>query len=394
MSSRRLAFVVAALFAALSATFIVRDVTAAKGQVLPGGVMLGRDFVNAWAGGRLALHGRVGDIYSSHYMAALDRLTGQGLSIHAFSYPPSALLFLWPFGLIPYLAALVLFLIATGAAYLVAARPYLARAGLPSWSAAFLPAALINVWAGHYGFLFSALWLAAFSAMDRKPLRAGGLLALLTFKPHMGVLIPLLLLLRQRWPVILVAVAGTLALVVLSLLLFGGAPWVAYLTGTSRLQMHLLVKEHAFFFSMMPTAYSTAWTAFTSVKLAILAQCLFAIPAIVIMVRAARTDIAWTDLGLMAATATFLVLPYAFNYDMEVVGIGAALLLFDSKRQLDLVGRILALIALGTPVLVLVLSARTVPLLPVALLGFLWVQARAYGVWRREPAPLEPALAA
>jgi hypothetical protein len=393
MTSRRLDFVVAAVFAALSAIFIYKDVTAVKGGVLPGGVMLGRDFANAWAGGKLTLAGRVGEIYSSHYMAALDQLTGHTLSVHAFSYPPSALLFLWPLGLLPYFAALILFLLLTGTAYLIAARPYLAKANLPLWTAALLPASLLNIWAGHYGFLFSALWLAAFASMDRKPLRSGGLIALLTFKPHMGVLIPLLLLLRQRWQVILAAAGGTLALVALSLLLFGGSAWVDYLTGTSRLQMHLLVKEQAFFFSMMPTAYSAVWTASSSLKLAILAQCATALAALFIIVRAARSNIAWTELGLMAATATFLVLPYAFNYDMEVVGLGAAMLLFDPRRQLDIVGRVLALLALGSPVLILLLGPHIVPILPLALLGFLWVQGRAYGVFGRSRT-LEPAFVA
>jgi alpha-1,2-mannosyltransferase len=142
---------------------------------------------------------------------------------------------------------------------------------------------------------------------------------------------------------------------------------------------------------MMPTAYSTVFTATASIKLAIVAQCATALAAAVIIVRAARSAIPWTELGLMAATATFLVLPYAFNYDMEVVGLGAAFLLFDAKRQLDLVGRVLALLALGAPVLVLVLSPHIVPILPLVLLGFLWVQARAYGVLGTPE--LKPALA-
>jgi hypothetical protein len=95
----------------------------------------------------------------------------------------------------------------------------------------------------------------------------------------------------------------------------------------------------------------------------------------------------------MAATATFLVLPYAFNYDMEVVGLGAAMLLFDPRRQLDIVGRVLALLALGSPVLILLLGPHIVPILPLALLGFLCVQARAYGVFGRSRT-LEPAFVA
>ena len=386
--------VAASLLVALSAVFILKDIAAARDLVLPGNVMFGRDFVNAWAGGQLTLQGRVGEIYSSGYMAAVDQLTGHRLSVHAFSYPPTALLLLWPLGLLGYLPAFMIWIVATGAAFLLAARPYLDRARLPLWAAALLPATLINVWAGHYGFLFSALWLAAFSSMDKRPLTAGGLFALLTFKPHMGLLIPLLLLLRRQGQAILAAAAGTVSLVGASLLLFGSERWVTYLEATSRLQAGLLVKEQAFFFAMMPTAYSSFWVAFGDMPLAVAAQCASAVAAIVIMVRAAIRQIPWPELGLMSATATFLVLPYAFNYDMPVVGLAAAILLFDGRNRLDLAGRILALLALGTPVLVLTLNPLGIPVLPVALLGFLGVQARAYGAWDREPAPLKPAPAA
>ena len=270
------------------------------------------------------------------------------------------------------------------------ARSWLARAGLPWWSAALLPAVLINIWAGHYGFLFSALWLGAFAAMEAKPRTAGGLIALLTFKPHMGVVIPPLLLLRRQGQVITTAAIGTLSLIGASLLLFGGAAWLNYLVGTSSLQAHLLVKSQAFFFTMMPTAYAAIWSTSGAFALAVAAQCATALVALTILARAALRGLAWRELGLMAATATFLVLPYAFNYDMPVVGLAAAMLLFGRERLTDPLGRILALLALGTPVLVLV-AGSLAPLLPLALLGFLWVQARAYGV---SAAPqLKPAIA-
>jgi len=383
--------VAAALLAALAAAYVVHDLTTVKHLVLPGNVMIGHDFLNAWAGGSLALHGRVADIYSASYMDAVDALTGQRLSVHAFSYPPTALLFLWPLGFLAYLPALIVFLGVTGAALLWTARSWLARAGLPWWSAALLPASLINIWAGHYGFLFSALWLGAFAAMEAKPRTAGGLIALLTFKPHMGVVIPPLLLLRRQGAVITTAAIGTLGLIGASLLLFGGAAWLNYLVGTSSLQAHLLVKSQAFFFTMMPTTYASIWSTSGAFALAVAAQCATALAALTILTRAALRGLAWRELGLMAATATFLVLPYAFNYDMPVVGLAAAMLLFGRNRLTDPVHRAIALLALGTPVLVLI-AGPLAPVLPLALLGFLWVQVSAYGV---SAAPqLEPAVAA
>jgi len=384
----------AGLLAALSAALILRDFMSARGLVLPGNVMLGHDFLNAWVGGQLAAHGRVAEIYSSNYMAAVDQLVGHTLSVHAFSYPPTVLLFLWPLGFIGYLPALLLWILMTGAVFVAAARPHLARAGLPAWVAAVLPASLINVWAGHYGFVFSALLLAAFSSLEKRPLLAGGLVSLLTFKPHMGVLIPLVLLVRGAWRPVVTAAAGTVALVAASLFVFGLEPWRTYLVATTSLQAHLLIKQHAFFFAMMPTTYAGFWVAFGNLPVAIAAQCVSAGAAIFVVIRAALRNIPAFELGLLTTTATFLVLPYAFNYDMPIVGLSAVMLLFGGQRQLDGIGRVLALTAFGTPFLVLWINPLGIPILPVALLGFLWVQARAYGVWEQELAPLSPALAA
>jgi hypothetical protein len=207
----------------------------------------------------------------------------------------------------------------------------------------------------------------------------------------MGIVIPPLLLLRRQGAVIAAAASGTIALVAVSILLFGGKAWLSYLTGTTSLQAHLLVKQQAFGFKMMPTGYASAWSTTGLFALAVAAQCAAAVAALYLLARAARSGVAWCELGLMAATATFLVLPYAFNYDMPVVGLAAAMLLFGRERLADPLHRVLALLALGTPVLVLI-AGPLAPVLPLALLGFLYVQARAYGALATPR--LEAALAA
>jgi hypothetical protein len=366
---------VAALLLIASIGPVAYDLYKAHGLMVPGRAMIGRDFLNCWAGARLALEGRLGEIWSPGYMAAVRALTGLPLGTHNFSYPPSLLLFIWPLGFLAYVPALILWLGATGAAYGFAARPYLARAGLPWWTAALVPAVFINIWAGHHGFILAALWLAAFASIERRPATAGLLIALLTLKPHMGVLIPLVLLLRRQWKAAAVAAAATLALVALSGLIFGWASWAAYFDWTARLQAEMLLRHKMVFFYFMPTAYVTALLATKSFAVALAAQILFGAAALVILVRAALSRMPWPELGLVTATATFLVLPYAFNYDMVVVGVAATILLFG--QPLHWAGRIIALFALGTPILVMGANYEAIPLLPALLLAFLFVQARA-----------------
>ena len=358
---------------------ILHDLRVLSDPTLPQGTMIGRDFLNAWAGGQLVVHGHIDHLYSvDSYLAELRALVGHSVDFHNFSYPPTLLLFLWPLGLIGYLPALLLWIAVTGAAFLFAARPYLAKAGLPAWLAVLLPASLMNVWAGHHGFVLAALWLGAFAALPRRPVVAGMLIALLTLKPHMGVLIPLVLLLRLQWRTIAAAAAGTLALVAASILAFGWSAWVSYFEVTIGVQVGLLTDGAGLFLRMMPTPYVSLWTAGGNVALALLAQLLFAAAAIALLVRATLRDTPWPELGMMIATATFLVLPYAFNYDMGVVGIAALMLLYGKGRELSPIERLFCLLALIAPVAVLALNPMGMPILPVALLGFLYTQSKAY----------------
>lgn len=371
------AFWIALVSASLG--LIVGDLLQLRGVTIGHEAMLGRDFLNAWAGGTLAWQGRVTEIYAIHdYWAAIRGLTGEPLVFHAFSYPPTLLLILWPFGLVPYLPALLLWLTASGGAFLMTARSYMARAGLPVWLPLLVPASIVNIWGGHFGFAISALWLAGFAALPEKPGRAGLYFALLTLKPHMGVMIALVLLLRGAWRTIAVASVAAAALVGLSVLAFGSAAWIAFFEVTAPFQASLLGRKTGAYLAMMPTPYMSFKLA-SGPELAWIVHGLFAAAAIALVVRAALSEMAWRDLGLVAATATFVVLPYAFNYDMMLVGIAAAAMLLNGRaRPLGWAEMAWAVLALAAPILVFELALLSAPILPVALLAFLYMQVKAY----------------
>src|SRR3546814_3633796 len=68
--------------------------------------------------------------------------------------------------------------------------------------ALILPGSLVNIWAGHYGFLVGALALYGWRWLDTHPRRAGIIFGIMTIKPHLGVLVALVLLLRRDWTAI------------------------------------------------------------------------------------------------------------------------------------------------------------------------------------------------
>jgi arabinofuranan 3-O-arabinosyltransferase len=67
-------------------------------------------------------------------------------------------------------------------------------------------------------------------SLDTRPIVAGVLLGLLTYKPQFGILFPIVLAANGQWLVVAVATATTALLVAASAAVFGLAAWVAFFT--------------------------------------------------------------------------------------------------------------------------------------------------------------------
>ena len=364
----------------LVADLFALDIAQLHGFRVGDNVMWGRDFLNLWSGGRLAIDGRLDALYDLGRYHDFQRQSFGPLSVHIYSYPPSSLWLDIPFGALPYPLAYALWTICGGALFWWAARPHLREAGLPTWLALITPAATINLWAGHFGFLMGALWLLAFRDFDGRPKRAGITTALMAVKPHMALLIPLLLLRRMRWATILVAGVGVTLIVAASLLAFGPELWRTYVHQTVALEVSTMATSGDFFQKMMVSTTIAmrqhVWTA----PLAGIAQIATAVAAIILLWCAAGREVPLARLCFPAATATFLVLPYAFDYDMTVAALGLMLTLH--RRWDALAGWERALLGLGflVPQGCIVLAIAGLPLVPVILLAALVVQLKAEGL--------------
>jgi arabinofuranan 3-O-arabinosyltransferase len=91
------------------------------------------------------------------------------------------------------------------------------------------PAVLSNFVVGQNGFLSAALLGGALGLMERRPVLAGCLLGLLTYKPHLGMLFPLVLIASGRWRVFFAAAAVAMLVGVTSWAAFGAGTWTAFI---------------------------------------------------------------------------------------------------------------------------------------------------------------------
>ncbi len=336
------------------------------------GYPLGRDFINNWVGPQVAFSGRLMRLYDlDAYVAELGRVFGRPLPFHNWGYPPFCLLLYWPLGRMPYFLALSTWTFGLFAAFAwTAAR--LAPPGRRLAMVAALacaPASLINVAGGQNGFLSGALLLGGVLCLDRRPLLAGVLFGFLTFKPHLGLVLPLALVALGAWRTILSAVITTIALVAVSAAAFGLEPWRQYLFVTSVFQLGFLQGFHGFYTYMMCSVLAAARTLGASFALASAAQWAVSVPVILVSGLAMRWTKDVRQRAMILATATPLATPYAFNYDLTAVSaVVAWRLLARAEEGPETTPRPLLVLAWLTPILMMPLNILHVPIAPVALL--------------------------
>jgi hypothetical protein len=335
--------------------FSLNDILALDSRfVSRAGMLWGRDFSNHWFGGTLALQGM--NVYDN--AAYQDAIRQYGaLAWQNYSYPPHTLLLGVILALFPYPVALFLWAVAGSWLFYRAAKPFVP---FSPWLVLLVPA-VARIPYGQFGLLTSALFLFS--------MRGSGIAAgLLTMKPHLGVVLAAAMLVKRRLRQIAVAVGVTVALLLLAEFLFGLGH--AFLSEGLKTQSSVLFnKLDAPYFGVMPSAY----VALRHTGLEWIGQGLAIIAALFILWQFRAAEL--KDMAFPAATATFIILPYGFAYDMALVSVGFAVILYSHWSDLGWPQRAIAILAFSTPNLV------TTGLVPLILLAGLWLQRT---IWRQE----------
>jgi hypothetical protein len=293
--------------------------------------LVDRDFANYWMAGRMVLSGEYLDLFTHDlYFARLQEAFGAGYQIRSWSYPPHYLLMLWPLGFTSYKTGLVAFLGLTLALFVFAVvifkRQLAPRADSRVLILALFGYVLMMLVAAQNGFLTGAALLLGLAWMRPRPVLAGLAFACLTIKPQLGLLIPVLLVFDRNWPALIWSAIFTAVLVALSVALFGIDSWVAYLTDTLGYQRTVMTDWYGIFLRMMPTVFGSVRSLGFSPTVAAQAQLpvtLAATGAVLWLLYRERDAL---QRAFVVTCGTFLITPYAFNYDMGALSACAALL--------------------------------------------------------------------
>ena len=361
MRLRRFLEIGAILIAAALLAVMLWRVSTAQNMTLDTGQPVFGDFIAFWSAARATLDGHIEQVHDRALIFSYHQLAAPDVRFVApWNSPPTFLLMVLPFALLPYPAAALLFFALTGALYLYAARKL-----LPDWRALIfaitLPAAFFQIGTVQVGLLIAGLSALALHWLDRKPLTAGALVGLLAIKPHLAILWPIFLALSGRWRAFGAAAVSTLAFVLIAGAAFGFDAYVRFfdnlrasqdLIAGQRITTPAYASLYANLLDMSAApALATALHALSASAAVLAAAWIFgSAPTFVIPGRpqaepgtqgptkrrlplgsgsslhGSRNDEKTAIQGAALCAATLLVSPYLFFYDFTLLAVGAALL--------------------------------------------------------------------
>jgi hypothetical protein len=295
----------------------------ARDWLLPNGQPVFGDFIAFWGAGRAALDGAVAQVHDAHALQAYQREAVPGLPVLAgWNSPPTFLLIAAVLGAMPFPVAALVWLGAGAALYLFAASEVLADKRALIF-ALTLPAALYHIGSVQTGLVIAGASGLALYWLDRRPLAAGALVAVLAIKPHMALLWPIFLVATGRWRAFAAAALSTGAFVLLGGLVFGFDAYARFLENLPATQGLITGQRVA------TPAYASLYGNLIGLgiaqPIAMSLHALSAIGALLAAVFAFRRGDTPTQ-GAALCAATLLVLPYSFFYDFTLLAVGAALL--------------------------------------------------------------------
>lgn len=286
-----------------------------RAQTLASGNPVGTDFMPFYAASTLALGGKALLVYDLDAFVQAQNAIFPDLNgaVYGWFYPPTFLLLVLPFALLPYLASLPLFVAVSSALWWWGLRKAVGRPGA-GWLAVAFPGFWICVTQGQNGLLTAALAGGSLLLLKRHPELSGVLLGLLIIKPHLAVLFAVALLAARAWRTLIMAVVTAGAFLALSLAVLGGGTLAAWFDS---LQVARLATELGLLpWNKMPSTYAMLGLLGTPVGWAYAGQAVVSIAAAVAVWLVWRRTDSLPLRGAALMTATFLANPYAFDYDL------------------------------------------------------------------------------
>lgn len=297
------------------------------------GKPLGTDFVSFWTASRFALAGDPELAYDPVSHRASQLLLFPKMSkdagYAAFFYPPTFLFLCLPLGLLPYLAALGLWL-AAGIATFVASLRKLVPHNWPIVPILAFPGVLQNIGHGQNGLLSASLMACAVAMGERRPFISGLWLGALTCKPQLVLGVPFALIIARRWATLYGALVSAIGLLTCSWLAFGHKAWDRFflIVPIARETLERGLVDPSKMQSMFAALRVLHQSVAVSSSLQILTSCI----VLLVIARACfRRPGAKAELCI-AIIASMLMTPFLLDYDLICLAVPIAWISCEAQK--------------------------------------------------------------
>lgn len=289
------------------------------GFVGPTGQPFGHDFYCFWTASRLLLSGQLSTILDqTAFQAALDTYLPGQVAQYPWNYPPTYLILVSPLALLPLPISYFVFMGGTFAAMVWALQRLYPRPEI-LWLLVMSGVPAMNMAYGQNGFLTATLMALGMRAiLDQRVILAGVCIGLLTFKPHLGVLIPFALLAARQYRIFASISICTLVFVGLSLLFYGPQSWISFYQATT--SMSDLVADGGLRWWHLPTVYGMLRGIGLDSALSIALQAIVSLLMVGLIWRVWRGGVTPIAIAILMP-ATILASPYLLVYDLMVMSI-------------------------------------------------------------------------
>lgn len=311
----------------------------------PQGLPANADYLGIYSAGQL--------VGSGDLMAAYDPVRHKGAQRaldhnpnggdYPWSYPPTFLLTAAALALVPYAASMLTWI---GATFflLVAALARISSSRRDLLLMVTTPAPWLNVYIGQNGALTSGLLGFGLVLLETRPILAGVMIGLLSFKPHLGLLIPIALVAGGYYRSIAAAALTVATMVIISIAAFGTASWLAFPNQLHHVASLIATSSDTV---KIQTPFGLARGLGLSVGHALWLQA--AVSAALVLIIGwlwSRRSISFDLKAAALAAAATLASPYLFVYDLVVLTVAQAFLLRHISRlgitRIDAYGLLLA----------------------------------------------------
>jgi hypothetical protein len=377
-----LALLPPALFASLFGWAVLVSTLVHPGWIGLNHIGPGTDWMVFYGAIRAMLDGNLplvmnGDQFTEYLNHSMAGWLSVPLAFRPWFYPPSFLVFLLPFAPLGFAVSYVAFQLLSGG---LLAAVLLKGADSPAWAryvalgVLVSPAASINITDGQCAFLVAALLVAGVRLLEPRPVLAGIVLGLLTFKPQFCLLVPVALLALGQWRGMLAAACSALALAAVSAVVFGIDIWLWWVPAAVDNLVSPDPKWIAYGRIWGHSVYACAILLGMPERFASVLQLIAIAGSAVATFIAFRSPLR-TDLRLaILLAATVLAAPHSGPYDAVLLVVAVGLWLAahaDAPRFRDwILGLAVWMVPLLSPP-VYVPIGRFSPLLTVALIGLI-----------------------